>query len=239
MVSESEPISMDTSLIQRLWGVLVSPKATFQSLSQSMTIWDLLVPLLVLLCLTLASQVLIGPVAVEEQRQRIILREDIPEVQKDVFLERLDGALTRPMRFVNGIGAAAVWYALLAGIVMFFGAFILGGQAGYRETLTVVLYASLVGVVEMALKIPLIMQLGTTKVKTGLTLLLPNSLDGTLIYRFFQRLDFFAMWKIVLVAMGVAAIYKVEEKRARIILFSAWVLAMFLLAWLLDGRGLT
>jgi len=37
----------------------------------------------------------------------------------------------------------------------------------------------------------------------------------------------------------VALIYKVEEKKARTVLFGAWVLAMFLLAWLLDGRGLT
>jgi len=38
---------------------------------------------------------------------------------------------------------------------------------------------------------------------------------------------------------SVALTYKVEENRARVVLFGAWVLAMFLLAWLLDGRGLT
>lgn len=238
MVSAADSAAINTPLVQRLWGVFVRPKATFQSLAQSMSTWDLVVPLLILLCLSLTNQALIGPVALEEQRQRIMQREDVPEERKEALLERMDGALTRPTRYVTGIGAVAVWYAFLAGIVMFFGTFILGGQASYKETLTIVLYASLVGVVEMALKIPLIVQLSTTRVKTGLVLLLPGSLDGTLIYRFFQRLDFFAMWKIFLVAMGVAAIYKVEEKRARVILFGAWVLTMFLLAWLLDGRGL-
>jgi hypothetical protein len=200
--------------------------------------WDLVVPLFILLCLSLMSQALVGPVAIEEQRHKVIQREDIPEARKDAILERLDGTLARPSRYLMGVGVAAIWYAFLGGVVMFFGAFILGGQASYRETLTVVLYASLVGIVEMVLKIPLMLQLATTKVKTGLVLLLPGSLDSTLIYRFFQRLDFFAMWKIFLVAMGVAVIYKVEEKRALIILFGAWILAIFLVAWLLDSRSL-
>ena len=89
------------------------------------------------------------------------------------------------------------------------------------------------------MKIPLILQTGTTKVETGLALLLPGSLDGTLIYRFFHSLDFFAMWKVFLVALGVALVYKVEEKKARIVLFGAWALAMFLVAWLWGGRGLS
>ena len=72
-----------------------------------------------------------------------------------------------------------------------------------------------------------------------MALLLPGSLNGTLIYRFFHSLDFFAMWKVFLVALGVALVYKVEEKKARIVLFGAWVLAMFLLAWLWGGRGLS
>ncbi|UCD37128.1 MAG: YIP1 family protein [Fidelibacterota bacterium] len=228
-----------TSLpVERLWGVIITPKATFQSLAQSIGTWDLVAPLLILLALSMASQALVGPIRIEEQRQIVLQREDIPEDQKEIYLERLDGALARPSRYLIGGGTVIIWYAMIGGIVMFFGAFILGGQASYRDTLVVVLYANLVAIVEMALKIPLILQLGTTKVKTGLVLLLPGSLEGALLYRFFQRLDFFAMWKIFLVAMGTALIYTVEEKRARTVLFGAWLLVMFLLAWLLDGRGI-
>jgi len=183
--------------------------------------------------------VIVGPLAIEEQTQRILQREDIPDDSKDAILERMERSVGSPSRYLIGTATVIIWYAVLGGIVMFFGAFILSGQATYKETLAVVLYAHLVGIAEMILKIPLMLQTGTTRVETGLALLLPGSLDGTLIYRFFHRLDFFSMWKILLVIIGVALIYKVEEKRARVVLFGAWVLAMFLLAWLLDGRGLT
>ena len=41
-----------------------------------------------------------------------------------------------------------------------------------------------------------------------------------------------------LLALGMAIIYRVDEKRSRSMLYVAWVLAMFLLAWLFDGRGI-
>ncbi|MFB0517294.1 MAG: Yip1 family protein [Candidatus Neomarinimicrobiota bacterium] len=227
------------SLVRRLIGVFGAPRATFTALSQSIGALDLVVPLLILLVLSLAGQAFVGPLAFEEQQQRILQREDLPDDQKDALLERMERSLSSPTRYLMGGATVIVWYAILGGVVMFFGAFILGGQASYKDTLAVVLYASLVGVVESIIKIPLVLQTGTTRVETGLALLLPGSLDGTLIYRFFHRLDFFAIWKVFLVTIGVALIYKVEGKKARIVLFGSWVLVMFLLAWLLDGRGLT
>ncbi len=227
------------TVLQRIFGVFLTPRATFSALAQSIGVLDLLVPFLILLALSVGNQRLVGPLALEEQRELILQSERILDEQKDTILERMEGAINKPSRYLLGGVTLIVWYAILGGVIMFFGAFILSGQATYRDTLAVVLYANLVGVVESIVKIPLILQTGTTRVETGLALLLPGSLDGTLIYRFFHRLDIFAIWKVFLVALGVALVYKVEEKRARTVLFGAWALAMFLLAWLLDGRAFT
>jgi hypothetical protein len=235
-MEEEKLIVSNLPILRRIWGIFTSPKATFESLSQSISTLDLIVPALILLVLTIGSQAFVTPVVIQEQQQRVLQREDIPDEQKDIILERMEGAIGKPVRYLIGGATVIIWYALISGIVMFFGAFILGGQASYRDTLALVLYSQLVGIVEAVLKIPLTIQLATTNLKTGLVILLPGSLEGSLIYRFFQRLDFFAMWKIYLVALGVAAIYKVKAKQVRLVLFGAWVLAMFLLAWLLDGR---
>ncbi len=237
-MDEQSTTNESKTVIQRIWGVFVTPRATFSALAQSIGMWDLLAPFLILLVLSVGSQALIGPMAIEESTQQILQREDIPDDVKDTMLERMEGGIG-PSRYLLGGIAIIGWYAILGGVVMFFGAFILGGQGTYKNTLAVVLYASLVDVVASIVKIPLILQTGTTKVETGLALLLPGSLDGTLIYRFFHSLDFFAMWKVFLVALGVALVYKVEEKKARIVLFGAWALAMFLVAWLWGGRGLS
>lgn len=236
MMDEQNTTDESKTVIQRIWGLFTAPRATFNALAQSVGMWDLLAPFLILMVLSIGSQVLVGPMAIEEQQQRILQREDIPDEQKDVILERMEGALGPSRYLLGGIGTI-VWYAILGGVIMFFGAFVLGGQATYKETLAVVLYANLVSIVESVLKIPLMLQAGSMRVETGLALLLPGSLDGTLIYRFFHGLDFFTMWKVFLVALGVALVYKVEEKKARIVLFGAWVLVVFLMAWLLPGGG--
>jgi len=96
-----------------------------------------------------------------------------------------------------------------------------------------------VSILELIIKVPLMLQTQTIQVETGLALLLPASMDTSLLYRFFHRLDFFSIWRIFLMAMGMALLYRVNEKRARLILFGAWALAMFLLAWLIDGSGIS
>ncbi len=236
----TRPVEGGTSPLRRIWGVFMAPRATFSGIAQSIHIRDIAIPLLVLLALSAGSQQLLRPLAMDTQVQNILQREDISEEQREAILDSMDKARSRmagPLGVVLGMATTVAWYAILTGIVMFFGTFILGGQGTFRISWVMVLYASMVGLLEMAVKIPLMLQLQTLQVETGLALLLPGSLDGTLFYRFFHRLDFFAMWKIFLVAMGMALVYRVPEKRARTVLYSAWAVAMFLLAWVVDGRG--
>ncbi|MBA7568090.1 hypothetical protein ES708_09811 [subsurface metagenome] len=237
MVDTTET-SQDLTLVQRMLSVFHNPRATFTSLTKSVSLADILVPFLLLLVLSMGAQTLMRPLAMEEQEQRILLQEDLSEEQKEVILDRMDTASRRmsgPVGYAIGLGTNIVWYLLLAGIIMFMGSFILGGQSSYKVTLAIVLFASLVGVVEMIVKTPLILQTQTLRIETGLDLLLPGSLDQTLVGRFFHRLDFFSMWKVYLMALGVAYAYKVSEKQSRIVLYGAWILTMFLLAWLVPG----
>ena len=230
------------TILARIIGVFSAPRATFSSLVESIGTVDIVVPVLIVLALSLGTQSLVRPIAIEEQTQQILQRDDISEDQKDVILDRMEqmsGRMSGPIGYLIGVGVTLGWYAALSGVIMFFGSFVLGGQASFKDTLGVVAYTQLVNVVELIVKIPLIVQTQTMQVQTGLALLLPGSLDGTLLYRFFHRLDFFSIWRIFLLALGMALLYRVDEKRSRLMLYGAWVLAMFLLAWLFDGRGIS
>lgn len=237
IITDESAAAEDRTILQRVLGIILTPRATFQALSRSIGLWDLLAPLLILLVISIGSQILVGPMLIEEQRQQIVQNRNITDEQRELFLERLDNsAANRSIQYLVGSVTVIAWYAILGGVIMFFGSFILGGKASYKETLAVVLYANLVGVIESAIKVPLMLQTESTRVATSLALLLPGGLGGTLIYRFFSRLDFFAIWKVILVALGVALVYKVDEKKARTVLLGAWAVVMFLLAWLLDAN---
>jgi hypothetical protein len=228
------------SLARRLLGLFIAPRATFQSLAGSITTVDVAVPLFILLALSLGTEVAMRPLMIASREQYVLQNQDIPDEQKDTALERIQSFTESPWSLVWSVLTKLVWYAILAGVVMFFGSFILGGEppttspgmGSFQPALTVVLYAGLFSVVEWAVKLPLMLSLNTLNIQTGVGLFLPRSLDGTLIQRFFSSLDFFVMWKLYLVSIGMALIYRVTERQARTLLFSAWIVAMLLIAWL-------
>ena len=96
------------TVIQRIFGIFLTPRTTFNALAQSIGVLDLLVPFLILLILSVGSQRLVGPLTLEEQERRILQREDIPDEQKDAILERMEGALSKPSRYLLG-GVTPYW----------------------------------------------------------------------------------------------------------------------------------
>ena len=224
---------------QRIITIYSNPRATFSSFEGSISLKDVTVPILILLVASFGSQLFIQPIAFDEQISRIEQNQDISEEQKEAAVDRMESMIGNPISvksFLLTTVVTLVGLAVLAGLVMFFGSFILAGEATFQQALAIVVFVSMIGVLESAVKIPLILQSGTIQVETGMALLLPVSLDDTLLYRFFHRLDFFAMWKMTLIAMGTAMVFRTSEKSARLAYFSAWAGLMFLLAWLLDSR---
>lgn len=222
---------------QRISKIYSDPKATFSSFERSITLKDVTVPILILLVVSFGAQLLVVPIALNEQISRIERRDMAPE-QKEAMLDRIESMMGNSVSvksFLLTTVTTLLSFVLLAGVVLFFGSFILAGEATFKQALAVVVFVGMIGVLEWAVKIPLILQSGTIQVETGMALFLPVSLDGTLLYRFFHRLDFFAMWKIALIAMGTATVFGTTEKSARLAYFSAWAVLMFLLAWLFDG----
>ena len=232
------PTAPELTLFRRMLGIFTAPRATFTALSKSTSWADVVVPLAVIMAFALGSQSLLWPVQLEAQREFILRSERIPEDRKDAALERVESRAQGPVAMIIRVVAPPVWFAVIAGIVMFTGSVVLGGQAPFMATFAMVLYANLVGLVEWLVKIPLMLQAQSVRVQTGLSLLLPDTLEGTLIHRFLGHLDLFSMWKIFLLAMGMALLYKVSENRGRQVLFGAWVLAMFLIALVFKGGGI-
>ncbi len=230
----------NNGLLGKITGLFFSPRATFESLAKSITTMDYIVPLVLLVIIVLGSQSLIIPLAMEESRDRVLQMEQLDEQQRQDALDRIDAAAANPsiMRSMIGVIFAIVLIALTAGLLLFVGNNVLDGQGTFGQAMVIAVYANLVTIPAAIVKVPLMLQAQSLKVETGLSLLLPPSLDITVIGRIFNRLDLFGFWQWYLMALGVAIVFKVDEKRSRYIYLGIWVGFMILLALLIDGSGL-
>ena len=110
---------------------------------------------------------------------------------------------------LGGAGAALVgWFIinfLLAGVVTFVFAFVIGDEGTYRQYLAVLVHAQLITATSTVLVLPL-------KIMAGDVQLLLSAgtfaffLEDGYFFRFLSLLDLFGLWAWVLVGLGVAKV---------------------------------
>jgi len=226
-------------LFRRIWGVFLSPKATFDAVKQSISRADFIIPMVLILAVALGTRGVISPLEYDRQINALQQRTDLTDDEKDRVIERMDSWFemsSAPTGYVIGLAANVAWLAIQAGVLMFMAIIVLGGSGTFWSALAVVCYAQLINVFGAMIKIPLIMHLQSLNVETGFALLLPSSIDGSLLYRYFHRLDLFTIWMIWVMGIGIATMFNIESRRIKRLLLGSWAALMFALAWLVDGR---
>ena len=226
-------------IVHRIRSIFFSPQATFDVLIQSISKADFILPLVIILAVASGIRGVISPLEYERQVDALQQRNDLSEDEQDSIAERMDSWFEMsndPVGYVIGLAANVAWFAIQAGVLMFMAIIVMGGSGTFWSALVVVCYAQLINVLGMLIKIPLIMYTHSLNVESGFALLLPRSIDGSVLYRFFQRLDPFTIWMIWVMAIGSATMFNVESRRIKRLLLGSWAVLMFTLAWLVDGR---
>jgi len=115
-----------------------------------------------------------------------------------------------------GILIASLW-------LWFVGNVVLSGQAPYMKVVSMYTYASLISVLDMIVKLPLILMKGSSQIQLNGSVFLSDDQSQTLLYHVLQSLDVFAIWRYVVLAIGFAVIYRFSLKKA------GWTMAVLFL----------
>jgi hypothetical protein len=223
--------------IGRIVGIFVSPKETFESIDENPT-W--LIPFIITLIFLVVFQMLTMEINIQD-RMAIMEARDMPAEQ----LEAARAQVAGPMKYIGlviaPIATLVVW-AILAGILLFGGNTIMGGESKFKKMFSLVAWSSLVGIVGGILKMFLILQKGTTHgVTTSLAILVPTPAigeTGSVLYRFLAKLDLFTIWNLVLWIIGLSVIYKFETKKSATLVIAIeviWIIIAVALGGVLGG----
>lgn len=143
------------------------------------------------------------------------------QVESPEFQERMQGQEASPAVMsaikITIIGGGLVVMALVpllsAGLALFFGNFVMAGEARFKQVLSVTLYASLIWALGMILMVPLMLAKDSLLVSMSLAIFVADQGIESLAYVALSKIGLFYIWEIIVAGIGFAAIYNFPRNK--------------------------
>jgi len=148
--------------------------------------------------------------------------DDCMAAVERALVEDIKDQAGSPFAYVSTPIVLFIRLVVIAAVIWFAGNFLLGGESAFMPLLGVSAYTSLIDIIASAIKVPLVISQQTTQIYTGLALFLEQ--NNSFFFRFAKTLDLFALWKVILLSIGLGVIYKVKTSKAFWIVFIIWLI---------------
>jgi len=214
------------SVLSNIINTYIAPSKVFEAV-KDFNLKKAIVPLVILAVLGVISfwaiQDLATEVGYDSALERIENSSRIPDDQKEEIIAKMDERMDGPQ--ITGWVASAlggpVTVFFMALIALLVGNTIMGGSAKYGQLLNVTAWAYMINILESIIKIPLMLSKWSLEVFTGLGVFGIGE-KGSFINSTFNAIDIFAIWRIVLMAIGMGIIYNKKTRPYAIAMLVAW-----------------
>lgn len=214
--------------IQRIVGVLFSPKSTFEDINRKP---DWLIPLILIVLVTLAATYVFMAHADMLELIRAQLEKSGRPVPSD---DALAGSAKYAVVFsyISIIVFVPVGMLVVGGVLFMIFSFIMGAETTYKKMFGVTVYASITGIVRTLIAIPILFSKQPSEfgnpadvVQSNLAFLFDPAQKA--LHALGKSLDIFTVWYIVVLAIGVSAISKgISQSKALVTLLILWALVI-------------
>ncbi len=217
------------SLVKRIEGVLFNPKPTLDGLAAKPVWIDTLVVVLLAL---IAFMAVAHPYMQKDQlslmKDNVVLKEKMGEANYDKMIERTEHPTTASK--IIQIFVTTPLFSIAALLLQSLFLLILGRfmstQGTYVQVLSVLVHASLVDrLVGNAVRMLLALtRQSLMQTSTSLALLFPRLEVTSTLYIALTQVDFFQLWMFGILAFGLAAVFKIQIRKALVLSYGVWFL---------------
>lgn len=204
--------------------VLWQPRAVFESLEERKS-W------VVAAIFLLATAVLFAALSAPAQTKLALVQmEERADDMEPGQLERVKGFMNSPVIVVFAAFGAATTGAIgiiIKGGLFHLGAVTLGGRAGFLGGVSVIVYSSAPLMIRNILGSLTISATGEP-LSQGLSALMPLEERVSALGALAASIDLFTLWSVILGAIGLAIVYKLDRKKAFLVSGGFWVTMMLL-----------
>jgi len=221
------------TLAQRLLRVLHAPRSAYQAVGDEPSGLDWFIPIIILAAIWIGSNYL---------TLSVLANPDLPAYQeKWVQLTAEQQALTQQgleqytdfgwymTPIVNSFfSLAAVALVLLALARLAF-----QSEVSLKQMMTVKAYASVIAMVELIVRTPLVLEAQTPEVSFGLGSLLSEEMAATSFGRILAGADLFVLWQAIILGLGLGVMGRIPLQRsvpAVVMLWALWITSGALLS---------
>lgn len=201
-----------------IFDIFLNPKNYFLKLKEKPFF---IIPLIIILVFTLfQSYVTIRYTKVSEIIKRMEER-GAPREQ----IERVEEFMRRPQRIIISLVSALIFtilFLLIISLIFNLSLPLIGNNGNFIKTLAIVCGASLVTAFGSLIRSIIIILRQSPFVTTSLAIFLPQ--EGGFLFRFLSRFDFFTIWQIILIALGLKIVFDLKGKKSYYLVIGIYLL---------------
>jgi len=202
-------------------GIFSRPRETFGSIDEKP---DWLLPFLILIAVSILSLVITyHKVILPEQIAKVTEMGNLTEEQLAKAREMMEGMRGIILSLVGIIITISLFLFLKSGIFLVFSN-ILGGESTFKKVLSISSWALLIEVAEIIVKTPVMFLKHSSQVITSLALFFSFLSHKSFTFRLLNKFDFFTIWELALIGIGLSTVSKFSTKKGEGIVFSLWVI---------------
>ncbi len=213
--------------MNKIADILMSPTKIFMALKEKP---EWVVPFIIVLIVVAVSAAL----TVSMTKETIIAQQEEMMREQGMTEEQIEQALkvsSGPLIVISATIGAAVFTAIILLLFAFLVNLLIpvfGGTGAFKRVFSVVWFSALVMVPAALLKVILIAITRSPYVTTSLALFVPGLAKDSFGYKVLAGFDFFIIWEMLLVSLGISITNEIERKSAYILVFSIWIASIFI-----------
>jgi hypothetical protein len=220
----------EMGIVDRITGIFISPVETHASVVKKPS-W--LIPFIILAIMQVASFYLTNDIKQKDSITFIKKNPKLSEERAELFLSRMEsqgspGLIKTLLSYGWQIISVLLLFCILTGVFLFMGNFIMGGHSHFKYIFGVVAWSSMIQVLGKLLSTLLIYMKGTQMgVTLSFALLLPVPPEGhfpSLLYMLFAAVDFFTIWKLIVLAIGFSLAFQISKAKSYTMVFIIYVI---------------
>lgn len=216
-----------------VFDIYFSPTNYFNKLKEKpQWLIPLIIIIVVAILMTIITLITFGP----EKRIAQLKEQNLPPEQ----IERAEQFMKGPIaNIISLVTVIIIIPAMLLIIALIFNFLIplMGSTGKYLMTFSIIVGAALVRIPAMIVRQILIFIKGTPFVHTSFALFVPMISKNTFIFRLLSKLDFFTIWEVALIALGLQTVYAIKDKKSYYLVFGLWLLYIIVTS-IFSGRAM-